>query len=113
MVQKSIKLDRFLENLDRIKVDFKESEVDKQCSKAKKSLGSVKTLTGHLVQDNYSLFTDVLPPEITGKKSKAIERVYSKNEIRELVCQCLIPEFQNEDIINAVTDYLYGVHVDT
>ncbi|EKD50987.1 MAG: hypothetical protein ACD_62C00375G0002 [uncultured bacterium] len=47
----------------------------------------------------------------TSQLPRKIERIYSKGEIRELVCRHLIPAYQHEYIIQAVTNYLYTIHV--
>ena len=44
--------------------------------------------------------------------NRTVEHVYSKNEIRMLVEQNLIDEFQHPSIIEAVTDYFYKLHMD-
>jgi hypothetical protein len=42
---------------------------------------------------------------------RRIERIYSKQEIKNIVIENLILEYQHEYIIEAVTEYLYSLHV--
>ncbi len=47
----------------------------------------------------------------TGDHNRVIERIYSRQEIRTRVASKLIPLFQKDEIIDAVTDVLYRIHV--
>ena len=71
---------------------------------------NLKRITRNLVQENPQTFSFVIagPSRLNERK---VERIYSKGEIKRLVCEHLIHEYQNEPIINAVTEYLYGVHI--
>lgn len=72
----------------------------------------IKAITQQLIRSNVPKFSFVVSggSRQVGRLRK-IEHVYSKNEIKELVREHLIAEYQQERIIEAVTDYLYGIHV--
>lgn len=91
-------LKKFVRDLENLNLDPQGLDVN------------LKSITQNLVKDNLASFTFVIagPSHLNERK---IERIYSKNEIKKLVCTHLISEYQNDTIINAVTEYLYGVHV--
>ncbi|MBU0506241.1 hypothetical protein KJ708_09630, partial [bacterium] len=44
-------------------------------------------------------------------QQRTIERIYSRQEIKKIVIENLILEYQHDYIIEAVTEYLYSLHV--
>jgi hypothetical protein len=44
-------------------------------------------------------------------QKRKVERIYSRREIKELVKENLITEYQLDSIIDAVSDILYKWHV--
>lgn len=70
-----------------------------------------KMLAKELVQQNTNKFSTLFSVYENGVTKRRIERIYSRKEIRKLVEENLISEYQNDSIIDAVTEYLYGVHV--
>ena len=72
----------------------------------------LKGITQALVQNNFSQFGGMFTAMAhrAGLKRK-VERIYSRREIRELVKENLIPEYQLDSIIDAVSDILYKWHV--
>ena len=71
----------------------------------------LKSLARNLVENNLSEFSFLFSKRPETQKRK-IERIYSRNEIRHLVCGHLISQYQHDQIIDAVTDFLYGMHAD-
>lgn len=71
---------------------------------------NLKNLTRDLIEGNSGKFSFLINSRPHGSPRK-IERVYSRDEIRKLVQGNLIATYQHENIIDAVTDYLYGIHV--
>lgn len=70
-----------------------------------------KLVAKDLVQKNIHQFSTLFAAYEDGVTKRRIERVYSRKEIQKMVCDHLIAEYQHADIIGAVTDYLYSVHV--
>lgn len=103
---KDFDLDKFVSDLEKVQVHIKEKEFNSNNI-------NLKNLTKDMVQSNINQFSFVLSSRASGINDQKIERIYSKNEIREMVCANLIPEYQHEIIINAVTEYIYGIHVST
>ena len=103
-----LNLDKFDQSLDKIKVEIKENEL---ASGLNRQSVNLKALTKDLVESNLNKFSFIFSPRVYSLNQRKIERIYSKKEIRQLVCDHLIPEYQHEQIINAVTEYIYGVHV--
>jgi Zn-dependent M32 family carboxypeptidase len=68
-------------------------------------------LAKELVQQNTNKFSTLFSIYEDGVTKRRVERIYSRQEIRKLVQDNLISEYQNDSIIDAVTEYLYGVHV--
>jgi|APSaa5957512576_1039674.scaffolds.fasta_scaffold51743_2 hypothetical protein len=90
-----IDIDSFIENLE----DSKLSHVN-----------DLKGITKDLLDNKRDFFTSVISHDAIVQDGKKIGRVYSRQEIRNLVKHHLIPQYQHESIINAVTDYLYRIH---
>lgn len=106
-----IYLDQFCRDLDTIDSRaVRQKDMSDWLTKNGKKL-DLKNLTRDLVQNNMNQFSFLLKRDESFAGQRKIERIYSKNEIRNLVCQNLIPLYQNDTIINAVTDYLYSIHV--
>lgn len=70
----------------------------------------LKKLTADLLKNNTRQFSFLINSEMSNATHR-IERIYSRTEIRNLVCANLISLYQHDNIIDAVTDYLYGIHV--
>jgi len=104
-------LDQFVEDLEKVHINIKEQEVWRDVKKSGKTNPNLKALTKNLVENNLSKFSFILSSHTTVMNQRNIERIYSKNEIRQMVCEYLIPEYQHDMIINAVTEYIYGIHV--
>ncbi|MCP5464225.1 MAG: hypothetical protein H7A33_04280 [Deltaproteobacteria bacterium] len=72
----------------------------------------VRDLVATLVEDNPKRFQKILGPEELTEAPHHMEAVYSRKEIRQIVEENLISAYQNDEIIEAVTDYLYHKHVE-
>lgn len=99
---------KFVRDLDRLDVRIDPTRFQ---SVGQQSVPlNFKKITQDLVESHFQEFSFV----ISGPNffhARKIERIYSKNEIRQMVCDHLIGEYQLQPIIDAVTDYLYGIHV--
>ncbi|MBF0105112.1 MAG: hypothetical protein HQM16_07265 [Deltaproteobacteria bacterium] len=102
-------LDRFINGLEKVNIKITEKEVWAGVDTKKQK--SLKTLAKNVVESDIKQFSFILNPAENHTEKRKIERIYSKNEIRKMVCEHLIRDYQHEKIINAVTDYIYGIHV--
>lgn len=72
----------------------------------------LKSITQALVQDNFNQFGGMFTAMAhRADQKRKVERIYSRREIKELVKENLIPEYQLDSIIDAVSDILYKWHV--
>lgn len=70
-----------------------------------------KNLARDLLDNNIKQFAFLFSSDKEDLNQRRVERVYSKNEIRDMVTKNLIAEYHHEQIIDAVTDYLYSMHM--
>lgn len=103
-------LDRFLKDLE----DNAESARVQELFSIDKS-GNTNVNYRHVARDlvktNTQKFSTLFSVYEDGVSKRKIERLYSRNEIRKMVWDNLITEYRKDPIIEAVTQYLYGVHV--
>ncbi len=71
----------------------------------------LRALADHINQIQVKELKGLMTANTKKSKIRKIERIYSKQEIRNIVCTNLIKEYQNTQIIDAVTNYLYSLHV--
>lgn len=90
-----------IKEMDKVNVDI---------SSAPSSV-NFKNLIQDLVESNSQQFSFMISSRSDSINQRKIERIYSKNEIRQMVSQNLIDEYQHQNIIDAVTEYLYGIHI--
>lgn len=72
----------------------------------------LKSITRSLVKDNFNQFGGMFTAMAhRADQKRKVERIYSRREVKELVKENLIPEYQLDTIIDAVSDILYKWHV--
>lgn len=72
---------------------------------------SLKKLVNEMMEHHNHQLNFVIQDSVETPSQHKVERVYSRKEIRKLVQENLIPTYQHDEIIEAVTDVFYSWHV--